>query len=74
MVAALLLVGAGTAGALATDIDGDGISGLQELQDGTDPLEGDTDGDNLWDDDERSFGSDPTVADIDGDGLTDGEE
>ena len=74
VVAVLLLVGTGTVGALATDLDGDRISGLQELQDGTDPLAGDTDGDALWDNDEREFGSDPTVVDTDGDGLDDDTE
>ena len=73
-IALLVAVATGTAGALVTDLDGDRISGVQEIQDGTDPLASDTDGDDLWDNDEIAFGSDPTVADTDGDGLRDVRE
>ena len=57
------------------DLDGDGLTNLQEQQRGTDPLNADTDGDGLSDGQEvNKHGTSPTKADTDGDGLNDGEE
>ena len=56
------------------DVDGDGLTNLQEQQWGTDPLNADTDGDGLNDGAEVSLGTDPRDADTDKDGLTDDEE
>ncbi|MDE0594899.1 MAG: hypothetical protein OSB65_06610, partial [Roseibacillus sp.] len=56
------------------DFDGDGVSDLQEIADGTDPTNPDTDGDGLGDGVENTNGTDPTNPDTDGDGLTDGAE
>jgi hypothetical protein len=57
------------------DIDGDGLSNVQETVLGTDPMKADTDGDGLTDAAEvNSHGTNPLLADTDGDGLTDGAE
>jgi len=57
-----------------TDTDGDGLSDIQEVQMGTDPLNADTDGDTIKDGDEASYHTDPLNPDTDGDGLNDGAE
>lgn len=61
------------------DHDGDGLSGVEEFQAGTDPRNADTDGDGLSDGEELvagedGFTSDPLNPDTDGDGLSDGLE
>ncbi len=57
------------------DSDGDGLSDLEERQNGTDPLLVDTDGDGLKDGEEvAQTGTDPLNGDTDGDGLSDREE
>ena len=57
------------------DGDADGLSNLQEFQNGTNPTLSDTDSDGLSDGDEVLVqGTNPTLADTDGDGLTDGDE
>ena len=58
----------------AEDIDGDGLSSLEELAAGTYLDEADTDGDGLGDGDEVARGADPLVRDTDGDGIDDGAE
>jgi len=57
------------------DPDNDGLTNLQEYQEGTDPHNSDTDGDGLSDGDEvNTHGTDPLNADSDGDWLSDFEE
>ena len=56
----------------AMDLDGDGLTNLEEYQLGTDPRLEDSDQDGLNDDQEGQ--SNPTLADTDNDGLLDGEE
>ena len=56
------------------DDDNDGVSDLDEVGIGTDPLNSDSDGDGLNDGQEVSAGTDPLVPDTDGDGLNDGQE
>lgn len=57
------------------DIDGDGLSNLEELYlYRTNPFLPDTDGDGLSDAEELRLGTDPNKADTDGDGLSDAEE
>ena len=56
------------------DIDGDGLSNLEEFFFGSNPLLLDTDGDFLPDGAEMLFESDPNNIDTDGDGLLDGRE
>jgi hypothetical protein len=58
----------------ATDLDGDGLTNLEEFQLGLKPNDSDTDNDDLSDGDEIEYGSDPLVTDSDADGLDDGEE
>ena len=57
------------------DIDGDGLSDVDEATYGTDPLNRDYDADGLLDGEEvYVYGTDPLNNDSDGDGLLDGEE
>ncbi len=56
------------------DLDVDGLTNLQEFEQGTNPRVADTDGDRLADGEEVGRGTDPRQADTDRDGLTDGEE
>lgn len=57
------------------DYDNDGLTDVQEINLGTNPLIADTDGDGLTDDAEvNTYHTNPLVADTDGDGLTDGAE
>lgn len=58
-----------------TDLDGDGLTNLQEYQNGSDPRNADTDGDGLTDGTEvLTHGTSPALADTDQDGLDDGYE
>lgn len=55
------------------DTDGDGLSDLEEREEGTDPLDIDSDGDGLTDSEEvRVTGTNPCGGDTDGDGRSDG--
>ncbi|MHA1672088.1 MAG: thrombospondin type 3 repeat-containing protein, partial [Promethearchaeota archaeon] len=56
------------------DTDYDGLSDLEELTLGTNPLSVDTDNDNLLDGFEIKIGTDPLDDDTDGDGYYDGIE
>ncbi|MBA2595180.1 MAG: hypothetical protein H0V00_00955 [Chloroflexia bacterium] len=57
------------------DIDGDGLSDIDEAAYGSDPLNRDFDADGLLDGEEvYVHGADPLNNDSDGDGLLDGEE
>ena len=57
------------------DLDSDGLTNLEELAAGTDPIEPDTDGEGLLDGVEvQSFSSDPLLPDTDDDRLTDDSE
>lgn len=56
------------------DFDKDGLSNVDEIDYGTNPIVHDTDRDGLDDKTEIENGTDPLVADSDGDGLLDGEE
>ncbi|WP_049899497.1 hypothetical protein [Natrinema sp. J7-1] len=73
LLVALLTVGL-VGGTTIADPDGDGVSPLDELRDGTAVFDGDTDGDGLDDGAEKRYGTDPTRSDTDGDGLADGTE
>ena len=54
------------------DLDGDGLTNLEEFEIGTDLQNGDTDGDGLGDREEVvEIGTDPRNPDTDGDGVTD---
>jgi hypothetical protein len=69
------LDGDGAGDACDPDIDGDGLTGEEELTLGTDPYNADTDGDGLTDGQEVNVhGTNPLNPDTDGDGLSDGEE
>ena len=67
------LLSAGDDGAEG-DIDGDGLTNLQEQSCGGNPRSSDTDGDGLSDALEIANGTDLGKADSDGDGLTDKQE
>jgi hypothetical protein len=57
--------------------DGDGLTGVEEADRGTDPQGPywpDSDGDGLQDDHEEFNGTDPYNPDTDGDGFGDGQE
>ena len=57
------------------DPDHDGLTNLQEFQQGTDPKNPDTDGDGLTDGQESlAYHTSPVLADTDGDGIPDGLE
>ena len=56
------------------DSDGDGLSNLEEIKNGTDPAKPDSDDDGLDDLKEKQLGTDPLNPDTDGDGLSDGDE
>ncbi len=57
------------------DLDGDGLTNIDEVSFGTDPLLADSDGDTLIDSFEiREFNSDPLKSDTDDDLLTDDSE
>ena len=57
------------------DVDGDGLSTLDELKYGTSPMYPDSDLDGIDDKTEvAEVGTNPVKEDTDGDGLTDGEE
>ncbi|ELY76239.1 zinc metalloprotease [Natrinema pallidum] len=73
LLIALLTVGL-VGGTTIVDPDGDDVSPLDELRDGTAVFDGDTDGDGLDDGAEKRYGTDPTRRDTDGDGLPDGSE
>jgi hypothetical protein len=55
------------------DPDGDGLTNVEELDLGTDPLQVDTNGDGVPDG-ALATGRDPVSADLDGDGLSNAEE
>ena len=60
---------------LNSDLDGDGLTLLEEEKANSDPLSEDTDNDGLNDSSEvLTLMTDPTLNDTDGDGLTDGWE
>ncbi len=69
----LLLLTVGVTPAVA-DVDGDGLTVLDEFTGPTEPFEADTDDDGLHDGMERAWGGEPTDPDTDGDGLEDGRE
>lgn len=57
------------------DPDHDGLTNLEEYQNGTDPNNPDTDGDGISDGDEvHKYHTNPLNPDTDGDGLSDAEE
>ena len=58
----------------AGDIDGDGLSNLDEWHNDTDPNDPDSDDDGMLDGAEVEMGCDPLNPDSDNDGLLDGEE
>ncbi|MCZ6795730.1 MAG: IPT/TIG domain-containing protein [Planctomycetota bacterium] len=58
----------------AGDLDGDGLSNLEEFQAGTALDRPDTDGDGLGDREELLAGTDPLEPDSDGDGVPDGSD
>ena len=57
------------------DPDRDGLTNLEEYQNGTDPHNPDTDGDGLSDGDEvNRYHTNPLLTGTDGDGIPDGVE
>ena len=56
------------------DDDNDGIPDVDEIADGTDPLDPDSDNDGSNDGEERDRGTDPNNPDTDGDGTLDGDD
>ena len=56
------------------DIDEDGLTNIEELEYGSNPLHKDTDDDGLSDNEEKDYGTNPNIADTDSDGLADGLE
>lgn len=59
----------------AEDFDRDGLTNLQEFQQGTDLRNADTDGDSVRDGDEvQTYSSSPLLRDTDGDSIPDGIE
>ena len=62
------------AGDAFEDIDGDGLTNIEEFEVGTDIRSPDSDGDGVLDSEEVRLGTNPTKADTDEDGLLDGEE
>jgi outer membrane protein assembly factor BamB len=58
----------------SADADQDGLTGLQEFEQMTNPNLADTDGDGLLDGAELTAQTSPLIADTDGDGLLDGAE
>jgi hypothetical protein len=58
----------------AEDLDGDGLSNIEEYENGIDPSMNDTDGDNMSDARELDINTSPRDSDTDGDNLTDGTE
>ena len=56
------------------DFDGDTITNIVELANGTNPVSADTDGDGLNDNVEAVYGTNPLEADSDNDGAEDGWE
>ena len=56
------------------DTDGDGLTDVDEVLFGSDPMLADTDGDGLKDGDEQRAGTNPVTVDSDGDTLSDGQE
>ncbi|MCA9771255.1 MAG: VCBS repeat-containing protein, partial [Myxococcales bacterium] len=58
----------------ALDFDFDGVTNLDEFNDGTNPFSDDTDVDGIPDGAEAALGTDPLRSDSDNDGLTDGDE
>jgi len=58
----------------AGDLDGDGLTNLEEFEAGTNMQNPDTDGDGISDADEIAGGTDPTRDDTDRDGLPDNVE
>ena len=62
-------------GKMVLDLDGDGLTDIEETSRGTDRANADTDGDGLSDGAEvMEWFTDPLSNDTDGDGLEDGEE
>ena len=59
---------------LTSDVDGDGLTALQEYRLGTDPLNPDSNGDGMPDGSELASGRSPTDPDVDGDGLSNVQE
>ena len=55
---------------LTSDVDGDGLTALQEYRYGTDPLNPDSNADGIRDGAEIALGRSPIDPDIDGDGLS----
>lgn len=77
LIGAVLLIGSGgVVGATnVVDLDGDNVPVIEELSEGTDPLDSDTDADGLNDGEElNQYGTDPRDPDTDSDSIEDAEE